>query len=64
MFHRVDEHNLVDKDAYEADERYIRTVKLYQQSYQSEQHGDAKGFVDTYLQALALQREAQVCRCG
>lgn len=60
MFRRVDAHNIADKDAYESDENYLRTVKLYTQSYDFERRHDATGFVDTYLQALELQRAAQV----
>jgi hypothetical protein len=61
MFRRVDTENLVDTTSYAKSENYLKTLKLYRQSYRLELQGDVEGFTDTYLQAIRLQRAEQVC---
>jgi len=60
MFRRVDTENLVDTTSYATSENYLKTLHLYQKSYELEVQGDVKGFTDTYLQAIQLQRAEQV----
>ena len=60
MFRRIDTENLVDPSSYASNENYLKAVKLYRLSYKLEMQGDVEGFTDTYLQAIRLQRAAQV----
>jgi len=60
MFRRVDTENLVDTTSYATSENYLKTLHLYQRSYELEVQGDVKGFTDTYLLAIQLQRAEQV----
>lgn len=52
MFRRVDSSSLPDKDLYLKDPNYHKAVSFYTKSYELEEQGNIKGYMNKYLLML------------